>query len=209
MSSTENAMHDNEEKEQTYLRSTFFEQMLEHVFVSEILQEAWFRHGETVEVLRSEIDAYGYDVVLECKGVVRHVQLKASKREAKTAEQKVHEALAKKPGGCVVWLFWEENEETRRVKLSYRFYGGRPHQRIDLSGLITAKHTKANAQGEKKERPAIRVVPKGRFAEVSGIGELVDKLFGFADKVVQASADSARSNDLAALQRPLGIGAMR
>jgi hypothetical protein len=28
---------------------------------SEVLQDAWFRFGETVEVLRSEVDASGYD----------------------------------------------------------------------------------------------------------------------------------------------------
>ena len=50
--------------------------MLEHVFVSELLQEAWFRYGMTIEVLHSEVDSAGYDIVLEFGGVIRHVQLK-------------------------------------------------------------------------------------------------------------------------------------
>ena len=56
------------------------EKMLEHVFVSELLQEAWFRYGRTLEVLRSEVDSAGYDLVLEFNGVIRHVQLKSSRR---------------------------------------------------------------------------------------------------------------------------------
>ena len=48
-----------------YLKSLFYEQLVEHVFVSEIHQEAWYYFGETVEVLRSEVDSSGYDVVFE------------------------------------------------------------------------------------------------------------------------------------------------
>ena len=39
------------------LKSSFYEQLVEHVFISEVLQEAWYRYRQTVEVLRSEIDA--------------------------------------------------------------------------------------------------------------------------------------------------------
>ena len=53
----------------TFLKSSFFEQLVEHVFISELLQEVYYRFGMTVEVLRSEIDASGYDVVFECNGV--------------------------------------------------------------------------------------------------------------------------------------------
>ena len=45
----------------TSTKSSFYEQLVEHVFVSEVLQEAWYAHGQIVEVLRSEIDASGYD----------------------------------------------------------------------------------------------------------------------------------------------------
>ena len=81
-----------------FLKSTFYEQRAEYVFVSEVLQETWYRFGEQVEVLRSEVDAYGYDLVLECRGIVRHVQLKTSTRAAKTAKQNINLRLAGKPG---------------------------------------------------------------------------------------------------------------
>lgn len=61
-----------------FLKSNFYEQLVEHVFISELLQEVYFRHQKTVEVLRAEVDSSGYDIVLECNGFIRHVQLKTS-----------------------------------------------------------------------------------------------------------------------------------
>lgn len=168
--------------ESQYLKSTFYEQLTEHVFVSEVLQEAWFGFGRTVEVLRSEIDASGYDLVLECAGVTRHVQLKTSKPKAKTSYQKVHVSLAEKPSGCVVWLIRQRDEEERRLGLSYRFFGGAPGKALpSLQGFSVAKHTKADSTGVKAERPNIRRIPRGQFREVETTAELVAILFGLAE----------------------------
>ena len=35
----------------TMHKSSFYEQLVEHVFISEVLQEVWYRFGLTVEVL--------------------------------------------------------------------------------------------------------------------------------------------------------------
>ena len=87
-----------------YLRSSFYERLVEHVFISELLQEAWFGYGAAMEVLHTEVDSSGYDVVLECNRILRHVQLKTSEAGSRTARQLVNVALAEKPSGCVVWL---------------------------------------------------------------------------------------------------------
>ena len=115
-----------------YLKSMFYEQLVEHVFVSEVLQEVWYFFGETVEVLRSEVDSSGYDVVFECKGVLRHVQLKTSKADAKASRQKVNLALADKPSGCVVWIIRHEDRKSCRMRLSYLFFGDEAGQRLDV-----------------------------------------------------------------------------
>ncbi|MCF7675643.1 MAG: hypothetical protein K9M97_09885 [Akkermansiaceae bacterium] len=165
--------------EDAFRKSGFFEQLVEHAFISEILQEVYYGSGRIVEVLRSEIDASGYDLVLECNGIMRHVQLKTSGSGGRTAVQKVHTALAAKPGGCVVWVIRHEDPETRRMRLSYRFFGGAPGKPLpSLARFNVAKHSKGDASGTKKERPAIRVVPKARFRSVETTRELVTELFG-------------------------------
>ena len=166
------------------LKSTFYEQLVEHVFVSEVLQEAWYFYGRTVEVLRSEVDASGYDVVFECNGVLRHVQLKTSRYDSKTARQKVNIALASKPSGCVVWIVREEDLNQCRARLSYLYFGSTSgHPLPSLDGFKIATHTKGNAEGVKKARAAIRVIPKAKFAPVATTRELVGILFGLNDRV--------------------------
>jgi len=97
---------------------------------------------------------------------------------ATTSQQKVNIALAGKPSGCVVWVFRVEDPDARRVALSYRFFGGAPGKSLPtLDGFRVARHTKANAQGVKGERPAIRLIPKGRFEAVETTRELLASLF--------------------------------
>ena len=165
--------------DEAYMKSTFYEQLVEHVFISEVLQEAWYYYGKTVEVLRSEVDASGYDVVLECNGVLRHVQLKTSRHESKTARQKVNIALASKPSGCVVWILRQEDLERCRASLSFLFFGGTSGMPLpSLEGFKVATHTKGNAEGVKKERAAIRVIPKAKFTPIATTRDLVAFLFG-------------------------------
>ena len=159
--------------------SSYYEQLVEHIFISEVLQEVLYSFGKTVEVLRSEVDAFGYDVVFECNRVLRHIQLKSSKADAKARKQNVNVALADKPGGCVIWLFREENPNTHRMDLSFLRFGseaGLPPP--SLNGFKVAKHSKGDAKGVKKERRAIREIPKSAFTSVPTTTELVEWLFG-------------------------------
>jgi hypothetical protein len=161
-----------------YRESTFREKMLEHVFVSELLQEAWLRHGKTIEVPRSEVDSAGYDLVLEYNGIIRHVQLKSSRADAATARHAINIKLAEKPGGCVVWLFYHERPDNCRVGLTYRFFGGKPGELLPPLGEKFARHTKGNAQGVKTERPGLRIVAKASFSDEMDLAELMGRLFG-------------------------------
>ena len=171
-------------------RSAFFEKVVEHVFVAELLQESIYRHGVTMEVLRSEIDASGYDLVLECNEVLRYVQLKTSYEGSKTSRQKIHIALANKPSGCVIWIIRHEDADSARMKLSYRYFGGAAGEPLpSLSGFPVAKHTKGNAEGFKAERPSMRVVAQKHFQSILTTQELFSKLFGQISK--PALTDSA------------------
>ncbi len=159
--------------------SSFYEQMVEHVFLAEMLQEAWYRFGQRVAVLRPEVDNEGYDLALGCNGVLRHVRLKTSTANAKRAYQEVNIALGEKSSGCVVWMFRQEDDEHCRMTLSYLFFGNDPGASLPaLDGFPMGKHTKGNKDGIKKERPAIRRVPKSQFRPYAHTRALLEPLFG-------------------------------
>jgi hypothetical protein len=66
--------------------SSLREQALGHVFLGQLLTFMWQSGARDIEVLKSEVDRGGYDVVLESNRVIRHVQLKSSFRGSKGRE---------------------------------------------------------------------------------------------------------------------------
>ena len=72
-----------------YLYSTLRERIVEHVFVGEALRRLWQRGVTDVEVLRSEFDAGGYDLVMSRGKVTRHIQFKSVMVEGKAARTSV------------------------------------------------------------------------------------------------------------------------
>ena len=102
----------------------YVENIMEHAFLSEVLQHCWFMRHHRVEVIRPEVDAGGYDLVLEANNRVRHVQLKSySAGGAKGAPKLINARLRDHPDPCVVRISWKPNPETCRVDLQYRYSG--------------------------------------------------------------------------------------
>jgi len=154
--------------------SSFREKLIEHLFIGELLKLAWHRK-EAMEVSKPEVDNSGYDLIIEGDGVIRHIQLKASYSEAKTARQSIQVSLMDKPSACVVWIYF--NEETLELG-PFLFFGGEAGAPIPgLSDFAVAKHSKGNAEGVKLDRANLRVVPRGKFVEIKSISELYEKMF--------------------------------
>src|ERR1700693_2673641 len=61
------------------------ENLIEHVFLGELLRGLWRKNVVDLEILRPEVDSGGYDLALEFRGMTRHVQLKSSYRGARRA----------------------------------------------------------------------------------------------------------------------------
>lgn len=164
--------------EQHYLKSSFREKLIEHLFVGELLKLSWLEGGCSLEIAKPEVDNRGYDLIVENNGIIRHIQLKAAHLDAKAAKQKVHIALSSKPSGCVVWVYFDE----KTLELGpFLFFGGSFGSPLPcIEGCRVAKHTKANAEGVKAERPAIREVTKAQFVKYSTVQEIYDLLFKMA-----------------------------
>lgn len=157
--------------------SSYREKLIEHLFVGELLRLSWLRGDCSLEIARPEVDNSGYDVVAECHGVVRHIQIKASVIGGKTANQKIHTKMSEKPSGCVVWIYFDS--DTMALGPYFYFGGAKPGSKMpDISYRKVAKHTKANSQAVKAERPNLRVVPKGDFKRFDTVELLYAQLFG-------------------------------
>lgn len=158
------------------ISSSVREKTLEHVFVGDCLRWLWNKGIRDSEVLRADVDAAGYDIVMDVGGVMRHIQLKASFNGSKTSSQKINARLCAKPSGCVVWMGFDP--ETIKLGPFYWIGGAPGEPLLDMTHFKKAKHTKGNAKGVKTERPNIYVVNKGKFEKLETLDELLQKLFG-------------------------------
>src|SRR3954468_22271461 len=98
--------------------SVLRERIVEHVFVGDALRRLWQLGVTDVEVLRSEFDAGGYDLVMSYRKVVRHLQFKSVMEGGKTANVTVSLKLMEKPSGCVLWIVLSPKLEAK----SYRWF---------------------------------------------------------------------------------------
>lgn len=155
--------------------SSLREQALGHRFLAELLSLMWRDGRRDIEVLKSEVDRAGYDIVLEANGIIRHVQLKSSFTGSKVREVSVNTRLLTKPGGCVIWL---EFEPDSLAITKYLWFGGGPGFALPDLGSKVSLHSKANSKGQKLERPMHRIVSKGRFESLPEINLLVNRMFG-------------------------------
>jgi hypothetical protein len=150
--------------------------VLEHLFVGEVMRYCWHAGLPRIEMLKSQVDNSGYDIVLEAHGVMRHIQLKSSHVGAATAVVGINIELANKPSGCVIWMYFQPESLTFD---SFFWFGEKPGEPLgSLEGYKTGKHTKANAQGLKAERASIRRLPKAAFTRLETIEAVVRALFG-------------------------------
>jgi len=154
--------------------SVLREKVFEHLFLGD-LTRALLKVGRRCEVLRAEYDGAGYDLVLEADGILRHIQLKAVRADGKRAHVDINIELASKPSGCVVWMLIDPATFTTT---RYRWFGGSPGGPLPPLGDRAVRHTKADSQGVKAERPGLRQLPRSRFLSVETMDELLDMLFG-------------------------------
>jgi hypothetical protein len=154
--------------------STLREKIVEHVFVGQLLQSLWQRGKRDMEVLKSEFDTGGYDVVVSVDGIIRHIQLKTKLAHGKSQRVTIHTNLSHKPSGCVVWIVISEDLHMER----FLFFGSKAGLPLpDISLLETAKHTKCDATGVKNLRPMIKILPLSRFERIETLDTLIDRLF--------------------------------
>ena len=154
--------------------STLRERIVEHVFVGEALRALWRRGIVDVELLRSEFDAFGYDLALSRGAIVRHIQLKTGTSK-KPGDISVSATLASKPSGCVLWI-----RVTPQLELGpYFWFGGGPGQPLpSMDRYRNPLRSTRNKTGERPVRLRHRLVPSKAFRPLATIDDVLEALFG-------------------------------
>lgn len=179
-----------------YLASSTLEKLLEHRFLAGLATQLWCRGTHEFDILHSEVDAFGHDLVIECQGIIRHIQLKAMVRKGKRRDVGVSVALGQRPSGCVIWMLYDP--ETLELG-PFLWLGEAPGEPLPSPGEKVGRHTKGNAQGVKAERPGIRLVTRSRFEKIESIDTLADRLFG----IPQGTGAAATARQLEFLREHL------
>ena len=170
--------------------------ILEHLFLGQLLRELWRRGDRNIELLRAEVDASGYDIVVACNGQVRYIQLKTSHGKAKTTSVPINVGLQDRPGGCVVWIRFDKTDMTLGPFL---WFGGKPGDGLPSLGDQVGRHTRRSGDRGRNDRPAIRMLKKKDFKEIQSIPDLIITLFG-------PSSSSSVCRDIAAAKDvPRGV----
>jgi hypothetical protein len=155
--------------------STVLEKTLEHRFLADLCSYLWTCGVYDFAVSQSEVDLYGYDVIVEAAGTIRHIQLKLARTGSRRRHVSLNNRLAQKQSGCVVWMFYKPQDLTID---HYLWFGSAPGEPLPALGDKVTRHAKGNAEGVKTKRPAHRDVAKGRFDRVPTVGGLAQRLFG-------------------------------
>ncbi|WP_251031488.1 hypothetical protein [Paraburkholderia strydomiana] len=163
--------------EQHAVHSVLRERIVEHLFIGHALQRLWQRGVTDVEVLRSEFDAGGYDLVMGFGKVVRHIQFKTVTAGGRATSVTANLKLTDKPSGCILCvvvapsLAFDAN--------TYLWLGEAPGMPLTSirSGRI-ARHTRANSQGMKPERAGHRVLALNKFVPLGSLDAVLERLFG-------------------------------
>lgn len=155
--------------------SNIREQALFHLLLGQLMAARWRQGRHDIEVLTSEVDRGGYDIVLEANSVLRHVQLKSTFSGSSVRHVTVSTRLLEKPSGCVIWL--EVDQRTLAFQ-RYFWFGGKPGARLPDLGSKVSRHTRADSSGQKLGRSLHRDLGKSCFEQVDSADELLVRLFG-------------------------------
>jgi hypothetical protein len=150
------------------------ERIVEHVFIGDALRTLWRKNIFDVEVLRSEFDAHGYDVVMTRGPIVRHIQFKTGKAK-KPGDVIIALALADKASGCVIWTRIGEGLELG----PYYWFGGRPGKKLpSIATYPKPLRTTHNKQGTRPLRQNHRKIPGVKFRLLPTLSDVLEALFG-------------------------------
>jgi hypothetical protein len=158
--------------------SLYFEKLVEHRFISDIMTYCWHKKGVTLEIIHAEIDINGYDLIISYKNTNRYIQLKTTDIKSKTYNQNFNSLILNKENPCIIWILRSYDNNKNDYDFSYLFWGSDVKKSLpDIEKYKTAKQNKPNLSGKKEYRKNIKIIPKKDFIKFNTIEKLFNKLF--------------------------------
>lgn len=145
--------------------SALRERIVEHIFIGEAMRRLWQLGVLNVEILHGEFDSSGYDLVMCCGRVMRHVQFKVSLVDGARAQVTINQRLAQAPSGCVVWLGVSEALEV----MEYRWFGGDPAGHYRTSAIVRWGAIRAEMHKALKRNDRIREYSRKERSRFSAV----------------------------------------
>ncbi len=89
--------------------SRFFENLLEHRFLHDLSSRLVTQHPpRLLNVLKAEVDQFGFDLVLSVGGITRHVQMKTRSGNPAPNPYEISESLWALQSACVIWMRYDQ-----------------------------------------------------------------------------------------------------
>ena len=155
--------------------SLYFESYFTHLLLQELMHELLMtEHPRRLTVLKAEVDSEGYDLVLACGPTLRYVQFKTLGRRASPVNYSIKASLADLPGGCVLWLCYDQESLTRT---HYHLLAGAPGE--PLGTLLPSSQAQKRKNGEWVKRDGyVHVKTKDANHKNINVTQLAHALFG-------------------------------
>jgi hypothetical protein len=91
-----------------YRNSHFFENLLEHRFLYDLCRTLVLRTpAELANIMRSEVDAFGFDLVVAVGQRTVHIQMKTRSGSPEPTPYKISEALWRLPNAVAIWMLYD------------------------------------------------------------------------------------------------------
>lgn len=158
-------------------RSSYVENVLRHAMIGAIAGAQWARDPlSCLQILNSEVDDSGFDIVLALDARARYIQLKQTHAEKTPPHVSVCLSCSSMPGSCVILV--AHNLHDLSIA-HFRFFGSTPDCPMpDISaGAKSVVPGRRNTEGERKQREGYRNVPLSRFCPRLNQSQLLDMLF--------------------------------
>lgn len=127
--------------------SRFFENLLEHRFLFDLRRHLVLRPEPLLlNVLKSEVDAFGFDLVLSVSERTYHVQMKTRSGAPPSNSYDLAESLWRLPNACAIWMLYDSTtiEPTTYYLLGNPWPPLEDFVASDRSGFRKVKMQRAN-----------------------------------------------------------------